>query len=107
MANEDKFAKTIEDDELDEVAGGLKDGTVWYYEPVCKKEVDVQASSKAGTPIINYRFGYMVSGENHKTGHKIVSRFIAAEAFDNFKSVNHGDDFIEGSIEISKVKTAR
>lgn len=106
MANEDKFAKTIEDDELDEFAGGLKDGTVWYYEPAYKTEINVKASIEAKEPVEGFRFGYLISGENHKTGHKIASRFVAAESFDNFKSLNHGDDFVEGSIEISKVKTA-
>lgn len=106
MSNEDKFTKSIDDTELDEVAGGLKDGTVWYYEPSYKKELDVKASIQAKKPVEGYRFGYLVSGENHKTGNKIATRFIAAESFDDFRSLNYGDDFVEGSIEISKVQKA-
>ena len=79
MANEDKFAKTIDDEELDEVAGGnsaqVTELATMMGRPQASAAQVTKALDKMGIEVVRWhREGYFSGGQEATFREKVVSQ---------------------------------
>lgn len=92
-------AKAMDDESLDQVAGGGK--KQYYYHTELHMEDDYELSKQHGKLMKSPVKGYLVIMEDQKTGEMSRTTWIKEDQFQNFMDLHPEADFVYGAALVS------